>query len=124
MTLIDTNYILRWFFDDVHEQTEIAQQLFENAPGNTLRIDRLIIAEVTFVLRSRGYNHPSITTLIRELYLYEAIVSPTAVEDQALHIYASTSLDYEDCYLIADAILSDGAVASFDKQLLKTLQKL
>jgi predicted nucleic acid-binding protein len=46
------------------------------------------------------------------------------VDAKALQIFNATTLDYEDCFLIAQALLENGDIATFDKKLLKTLEKL
>ena len=125
MTLVDTNYVIRWFLEDIPEQAKVARRLFERAPASSLHLDRLILAEITFVLRSYGYNHGNIAEIIYEISRFDAVAPLSPQEHAALSIYATTSLDYEDCFLIAEALKQENSgIDTFDKKLLKTFEKL
>ena len=59
--LVDANYILRWFLNDVPAQANIVQDLLDNSDEESIHVDRISMAEVTYVLRSKGYTskHPA-----------------------------------------------------------------
>lgn len=122
-TLIDANYVLRWFLGDVPGQSEIVQTLLSNAPEQSITVDRLSLAEVTYVLRSKGYDNQQIATVIREFACYPSVQEFSAVLQKTLDIYATTKLDFEDCFIIAKANADKLTIGSFDKQLLKTAKR-
>ena len=67
MILLDANHVLRWFLGDVPEQeAEVARLLQDTDPG-TIIIDRATTAEVTYALRSQGYDHAQVYTVLVEL---------------------------------------------------------
>lgn len=121
-TLLDANYVLRWFLGDIPHQEKIVQQLLATAPESSLAIDRISIAEVTYVLRAMGYDRSQISTVIIEIHRYPSVAAMSASLKRAVKTYQeSTSLDFEECWLIAKAATDKYAVASFDKKILKRL---
>lgn len=121
MIVIDANYVLRWFLNDVPEQARIADKLIMTAAPASVVIDRVTIAEITYILRSKRYSHRQIYQLFEELYYYASIAEPSAADRSALELYRDTSLDFEDCVLVAHNHVSGYSVASFDKDLCKRL---
>lgn len=121
--LLDANYILRWFLGDVPHQEKIVQQLLETASESSLLFDRISAAEVTYVLRSMGYDRKQIAIVIIELHRYPSVTMMSNSLKYAMRIYQeTTSLDFEDCWLIAKATTDNYTVASFDKKLLSKIQ--
>lgn len=121
MILLDANHILRWFLDDVPAQARQVETLLEEASPGSILVDRVTVAEVTYVLRSRGYDHRQVATVLAELARWPSIVPWAAAESRAVTIYRDTVLDYEDCLLIARALDEHADVASVDKDLLREL---
>lgn len=119
MTIIDANYILRWFLNDVEAQAAIVDSLLTTASPSSLIIDRVTIAEVSYVLRSKGYDHRQIFHLFEEIYHYPSLKSPTSVDTVALSLYRDTKLDFEDCILLANNQTNGYCVGTFDKAILK-----
>ena len=52
MILLDANHVLRWFLGDVPEQEAEVARLLQDADPETIIIDRVTTAEVTYALRS------------------------------------------------------------------------
>ncbi len=117
--VVDANYLLRWFLDDVPEQARQAAQLLETSASATLTINSVTLAELTYVLRGKGYDHHQIYQVVEEIYTYPSIIAPHSTIRSALEIYRDTSLDFEDCLLVALHRIEQYAIATFDKQLLK-----
>lgn len=119
MTIIDANYILRWFLNDVQLQATLVDTLIRGADSASVVIDRVTIAEVTYVLRAKQYDHQQIFRIFEELYYYPSVVGPSEIDKVALGLYRDTSLDFEDCVLIAHSKLDGYTVGTFDKDLRK-----
>lgn len=124
VTVLDANYILRWFLGDVPEQAAVVERLLAEAPAETLSIDRVTLAELTYVLRGRGYDHRQIYLVIEELSYYPAVMPFSDEDTAALRYYAETTLDFEDCVLVALAEVRQWQIGSFDKKLLARAAKI
>ncbi len=123
MTLLDANYVLRWFLDDVESHSAVADKLLKEIKPESLSIDRISIAEVTYVLRSKGYNHMQIALLFDELFAFPSLAEMSTVTSLSLDIFKDTTLDFEDCWLASYAMTNNVEVATFDKKLQKLIQK-
>lgn len=121
---VDANYILRWFLNDVPAQANIVQDLLDNSDEESIYVDRLSMAEVTYVLRSKGYTSKQITTVLREFTCYPSVTGLPDDVNMALDIYNASTLDFEDCYVIATCKINGYTPATFDKELLQTATKL
>ncbi|MCA9342470.1 PIN domain-containing protein [Candidatus Saccharibacteria bacterium] len=124
MTLLDANYFLRWFLNDVPSQNKIVKQTLAQAEPDSLMMDRITLAEVTYVLRSLGYNHQQVVMAIKEFYLVASVKPLDKTLSLALDIFEGTSLDFEDCWLAAKVKDADMSLASFDKQLQRFVSSL
>lgn len=120
-TLVDANYVLRWFLGDVPAQAKIVEGLLARAPNESLQLRSYTIAEVTYALRSQGYDHTQIAAVIEGFCGHSAVSPLGSLRLAALDLYAKTTLDFEDCCLIAEAKQNGKNVATFDKQILKAL---
>ncbi|MFZ2512959.1 MAG: PIN domain-containing protein [Candidatus Saccharimonadales bacterium] len=124
MVLVDANHILRWFLQDVPAQASQVEELLRSSAPNSLELTSVTVAELTYVLRTMTYDHMQIVGVITGLCSLESVRQLSMVDAKALQIFNATTLDYEDCFLIAQALLENGDIATFDKKLLKTLEKL
>jgi predicted nucleic-acid-binding protein len=120
MTTLDANYVLRYLLQDHKEQYAIAKEAIEHEVCLVLNE---VIAEVIYVLggyykttREDSARALSIMLERDNLQMHE---SKTIVME-ALSLYATTQLDYVDCYLCA--LRSRYRIATFDRQLLKCIQ--
>lgn len=123
MTIIDANYILRWFLNDVPEQAVVAEKLLRDAGEGSVYISAITLAEVTYVLRGKGYDHEQIVAIFDNLYYYGSVVAPTMVCGRAFELFRSTNLDFEDCMLAAYHQVKGYDVATFDTTLRKRLNQ-
>lgn len=123
ITLLDANYFLRWFLNDVPTQNREVNRLLTESSVQTLALDAISVAEITYVLRGMGYNHQQIQLAITEFGRQSAIQPFGATLVRALKLYGDTTLDFEDCWLAAQSL--DGkAVATFDIKLQKKIAQL
>ncbi len=117
MTLLDTNYVLRWFLQDVPEEAAIATRLLAESLPNSLGIDRVNLAEVTYVLRVQGYSREQVAGVFGAIYAFPSLRPASAVDAAAIDLFAGSALDFEDCVLAASAAVDGVQVATFDKAL-------
>lgn len=123
MTVVDANHILRWFLGDVPQQAQEVERLLAQAAPSSLKVCAVTIAEVTYILRAKGYNHPQTAEVIMQFVSNPSVVPLASIPERAMAIFSETTLDFEDCYLLADAVHSGGSIATFDKALLRELKK-
>lgn len=119
MQLIDANVMLRYLLNDVPEMAQQAKAVVD--AGAYTRPE--IIAEVVYVLK--GVYHVSkedIRTYIRQI-LREVRRTETNAVLYAVDLYASVSLDFVDCLLVAYHVLQGEDVFTFDKKLTKYLRE-
>jgi len=117
MQLIDTNVILRFILNDNNEMTERAAEII--ASGAYTRPEG--IAEVVYVLKS-VYSIPKdkIASIVCGLSNIIQIENSDCVI-YAINLFASVSLDFVDCLLIAYHRINHENVFSFDQKLNKHL---
>ena len=117
MHLIDTNVILRFILNDNNEMTERAAEII--ASGAYTKPE--VIAEVVYVLKS-VYSIPKdkIASIVCGLSNIIQIENSDCVI-YAINLFASVSLDFVDCLLIAYHRINHENVFSFDQKLNKHL---
>ena len=120
MKLIDANVILRFLLNDVPEQSIIAK---ETITAGAFTVPE-VIPEVVYVLTS-VYSEPRESVgEILSLFLDNISVADKIIIKEALSQYASTSLDYVDCVLLARVKIFGDDVLTFDKPLLKKISNI
>lgn len=124
MTLVDANIVLRWLLGDHKELSRKAEIIVEGSEEKNLVIADMILAEIVYVLRGKGYDREQTTvslglTARTPAFAYE---SPELMLD-SLTLYSQTNLDFADCYLLARAQRQKISVQTFDKQLVKKLSQ-
>lgn len=117
MHLIDTNVILRFILNDNSEMAERAAEII--ASGAYTKPE--VIAEVVYVLKS-VYSIPKdkIASIVRGLSNVIQIENSDCVI-YAINLFASVSLDFVDCLLIAYHRINRENIFSFDQKLNKHL---
>lgn len=125
MVGIDTNVLVRWLTRDNKLLANQADKLLNNAKPASIVLDRIIIAELCYVLRSvYSYKKPHIVTNLKALLNDPrfSIMDRMLVEDM-VHIFASNQpLSPEDSFLIAQHNNKKiDEIWSFDKVLLKRI---
>ena len=126
MTFVDTNVVLRWLLQDHETLSPEAARLIQTAEEDNeeLLISDVVLDEIFYVLRGKGYENHQTATIFNGL-----LEQPAFVFDQESRlgllftIIAGTKLDFADCYLISRAVYSGEALATFDKPMLKAYKK-
>ncbi|MFG6329263.1 MAG: PIN domain-containing protein [Lachnospiraceae bacterium] len=117
MHLIDTNVILRYTLND---NPEMARQAAEIIIAGAYTKPE-VIAEVVYVLKSvYSIQKEEIKAIIQNISAIIYIENARCVL-YALDLYASVSLDFVDCLLIAYHKINNENIFSFDKKLNKYL---
>ncbi len=118
--LIDANVILRYLLNDHAEMSPTARTLISS--GNAYTKPE-IISEVIYVL-NRVYQIKKVDI---KNFIYTLLNDISCNESEcvllAIDIYASVSLDFVDCLLIAYHRINHENIFSFDKKLNKHLDE-
>lgn len=122
--LLDANYLLRWFLNDVDNQSTVVDLLLKESNPESLVVDRVSVAEVTYVLRGKGYNHIQICMLFEELLAYPSMAEMSPTDSLSLLIFKDTNYDFEDCWLASYSKIYKSDIATFDKKLLKYIKNI
>ena len=107
LRFLDANVILRYLTRDHAEHSAAAQEVLQQVADGDLLVttSETIIAEIVYVLSSRGlYNlsRPEITRHLSNILRLQGMILPAKrTYERALEVYASTSLDFEDALSIA-----------------------
>jgi uncharacterized protein len=111
MDHIDTNIIIRYLTKDDPEKAERVYDLLQTVGrgDQTLAITEAVIAEVIYVLSSKRLYHLPRADIVKRLMpiiLLKGIhigcrPGDKVIYTQALHLYATTTLDFTDALIIA-----------------------
>ena len=122
MVIFDTNAILRYILrDNLVMVTEVKKQLL----NEDCFIPVEVVAEIVYVL-SKVYSVERdviAKTVTNIANVSNITVAKENVVLHALQIYASTTLDFVDCLLIGYAKKDGYTIFTFDKKLMKFLNK-
>ncbi len=125
MVAIDANILVRVIVQDIPKQAEEARRILKQSAPNSLWLDRIIIAELTYVLRGAyGYPRANIVRAIKGFMNDERFyVTNREMADVAVELFETeTPLSFEDCWLLALKRTNKVKnVATFDTALLKRL---
>ena len=117
--LLDTYVLLRFLRDDHVRLSPAARALFSDASDGkcVLVLTEVTVAEAVWVLESHYKTHRvEIVEALQKLIICAGVrcIRQDEMLD-ALRRFASTKLDFLDCYLAALAAASGDYVATFDK---------
>lgn len=121
MTILDTNYIIRFLTNDDAEKAQISKKLILSE--EILFIPDVVFPEIEYVLRSEFYDvtrEGIIKTYSFLLSRKNIRMSNTA--KKAIELYENSNFDMADCLIASEAILKNAIMASFDQKLLKLLK--
>lgn len=125
----DTNFLLRFYLDDLPDQAFKAQNMVQAAKdGNILLVtDLIVICEMVWVMDSfYDLDKEVIAEKIINLYRTPgiAVLNGNLLPD-ALSFYVSKNIDFTDAIVAASAAKNHvGYLASFDKKHMERLSDL
>lgn len=120
MQLIDANVIIRCILNDCPEMTKKAVEIIDSGAYTKPEI----LAEVVYVLQKvysiqRSQIKDMLIDILKVVHCLEESCVITAI-----NLYASISLDFVDCLLIAYHKINHESIFTFDKKLNKHLDEL
>ncbi len=121
MIFLDTNVILRWLLADDPLQSKVVERLVNRAQARELIVTDVILAEIFYVMRGKGYTRQQIgqaIDLLLELPMF-SIERHDASKLLPGLLVSHPSLDFADCYLLARALQTQQTLQTFDKALQK-----
>jgi predicted nucleic-acid-binding protein len=101
---IDSNILVRYFTKDNEYLSAKADELLTNAKSNEIVLDRLIIAELGYVLKSvYGLKKDQIVTVYKSMLANDVFTIPDRelVEMTIELFYNEKPLSFEDSWLLA-----------------------
>ncbi|MDR4501158.1 MAG: type II toxin-antitoxin system VapC family toxin [Nitrospirales bacterium] len=118
--LVDTNVLLRYLVGDEPRQTERATSLMERVEDGSEELDipPVVVAEMIWTLE-KFYEVPrrDIAQKLMTIFSFKGVRGPeTSIISTALRSYASTKIDFVDCYLASRANEQNMVLYSFDKK--------
>ncbi|KXK01558.1 MAG: tRNA(fMet)-specific endonuclease VapC [Acidobacteria bacterium OLB17] len=118
LTSLDSNVVLRLILNDVPEQSARAAAFVDKT---SCYVTDVVVAECVFVLEKvYGLDRDRISELMSILFKLETVALSEDVMKRTFDLYrASRPLSFVDCYSVAEAMLNDLKVVSFDRALLK-----
>lgn len=117
-TLVDANIILRILLDDHDKLAAEAKQIL-GQPKNSCIVSAVVLAEVVYVLRGKGYLRKNTATAVNELLEHQVFFYDEPWLEQALGMYGETGLDFADCYLLARSQRQKLSITTLEKKLKK-----
>ena len=130
MIIIDTNILIRYFTADDQKVHSKLVEFFKLVTSNKQEIfvSDIVITETIFVLQSSIYNIDKKSATI----MLAALIKLNSVKTESnknvllfgLEIYKKEKIHLIDCMIIAKGILDELEIFTFDKKMLKVIDRL
>lgn len=122
MKIVDANFILRYFLNDIKDQ---AEETFSILSHNTVCLLNEVIAEIVYVLEKvYKVDRNAISNEIKDLIANDNVqVDNIDVMNCALDIFSYSRLDFIDSLLCAYAKITNATIYTFDKKLLNAIKE-
>lgn len=119
-TLLDTNCLLRYLLDDIPDQANIVSEAIQKGACTAPEF----LAECVYVLSGAIYSFSREETVTALLTLLDEVDCDhlSAMKD-ALGIFRNSNFDFADCILAARHRIEGVPVLTFDKKLVKYIEK-
>ena len=125
MVAIDTNILVRYYTDDVSTLTAQAEKIIDQATLRSLFLDRLVIAELTYVLKKiYKFDKVDVVNILYSLLADARFVfGDRDLASETIKLFGKENpLSFEDCWLLALVQQHKVSnVVTFDQQLKKRL---
>lgn len=120
MTLVDTNIPLRWLFNDHPTLSREAGEIVAHAEPGELLVSDVVVGEIIYIIRAKDRSRSKV---IDALLLMQRTAAFRFENDELMtammRVYATTNLDFVDCYLLARSRREKVGLQTFDNQLQK-----
>jgi predicted nucleic-acid-binding protein len=122
MQYVDANYTLRYLLNDDKTQAPAAASVIESG---TAELAVETVPEIVYVLTGRyGIPRREVAEHMTEFIEGSGILIERKNSMlKAIELFASTTMDFVDCMLAARAIVEHAHIHTFDKKLLKYIEK-
>ena len=121
MVIFDANMILRYLLDDNKEMADRAEAYLEK--GHVF-VTLEVVAEVIYVLNGvYALERSKIASIVKGFLAY-VDCRDMKVLTTAMEIYESHMLDFVDCVLYGYHVENGWDIATFDRKLLKLLDRV
>lgn len=118
-TLLDANAICRYLIHDIPEQ---ASSVVEVVDAGDAELTIEVLAECIYVLVG-FYGKPRADVAhVLDALLDEVWCEREGVAREALAFYGTRKLDFVDCVLLAESVVNERAILTFDKKLLRAMK--
>jgi predicted nucleic-acid-binding protein len=118
-TLLDANAVCRYLVHDIPGQAEKTAEVIDAGVAE-LTIE--VLAECIYVFTGfYGKPRADVARVLGAL-LDETWCGREEVARKSLALYGAGKLDFVDCVLLAESIVNDRAVLTFDKKLLRAMK--
>lgn len=118
--LLDTNYLVRYFVNDIKPLAKEAAQIINK---NNIFISSLSVAEAVYVLETHYKSNKSLICDGLLTLLNQSNVSTESFTILALQIFESENISIYDSLLASEAISKGLQLKTFDKKLEKVYKK-
>lgn len=121
MTLLDTNYLIRFLTDDIKSFAQEARKIFET--DKEIYISSLSIAEAIYFL---GTQYKKAKQAVCEQMLnvinFPNVKTASFVQP-AIQIYSIENVSFYDCVILSEALEKRATLKTLDKKLAKIYKK-
>lgn len=123
MVIIDTNILLRYLLQDHNELSAKANAIIED---NIVICLNEVLYEVFHVLtKIYEVKREEAVAIMTSLFEQDIVINnDVALTLKTLQIMQETSMDFIDCLLLANVVLYDKKVISFDKKINNYMARL
>src|SRR3989338_2859411 len=122
-SVIDANIIIRFLLHDHPSLSSLAKSIFLKAEQGKIKLyfDEVVIAEVVWTLSSfYKIKKADLVDRMEKLLSQDCVVnSKKNIINKALLLYASSNLDYIDCWVYIVSKSQGMTLKTFDKKLKK-----
>ena len=119
MPIIDANVILRYLLNDHAEMSPAARDIIATGAQTTVEV----LAEVVYVLSGLYQTDRRSISEGLQVFINEISILEKPAVCYALKLYGLSNLDFVDCVLAGYHHVNGDAVATFDRKLLKAIEK-
>ena len=117
--ILDANAILRYILDDIPEQANKVQEALEHGAQTKTEF----IAECVYVL-SGVYKFKRVEiSYALTTFLDETQTENHSIIKAGLNYYANTKLDFPDCMMMSYVLDAGCSCITFDKKLIREIEK-
>lgn len=123
--VVDTNYLVRIITNDNPILAQRALEVVLSHKPRSIVLKSAVVAEVVYVLTGSYYQwtRQIVAESLTDVLSLEQFIDLGDILITSVKLYAESKLDFVDCLLLAETNHSGRKLLTFDKALLKELDK-